>query len=251
MIGAALYIMLRWEREGIKDHRRVTLSKFFLKETRETRLEATYFSLGVELLPHPQAPWATFADWLCYRSPPPFYLLLPELKFGFARPIPRMTKSNYLQALVPQLTERVIWEVEQSRWLRAFLCITDENRKAEWVKLQERFFLKFFGKLYDRVADYWQRMPDAEAIVPLHRRQDPLTQMYWTVYAVVKSATTNEIVKFAAEREELRKTVYDNDNIRKVVRDYCNVLQLNWKPKKGRPSKSKDEKKSGNNSQKM
>lgn len=243
VMGAALYIMSRWEREGVKEHRCGTLPNFLLKATRETRYEATYFPMIFELLPHYQAPWAALTDWLCYRSPFPLYLLLPELKFGFARPVPQMTKSRYLKALVPRLTEQVIREVEQSRWLRTFLYITDETRKAEWVDYQERFFLKHFGNYYDRVADYWRRMPDSDTIVPLGRREDPTAQMYWTVYGVVKSATPHEIADFVAWREELRVPKSDRDNIRKIVHDYCNVLQLSWTPKRGRPKKPEEDKK--------
>ena len=145
--------------------------------------------------------------------------------------------------MVPGLTKRVTLEVEQNRLLRGFLHLNDEARKAEWMEEQRHFFLRYFGRYYDRVAAYWQRTPDAEAIVPLHRREDPLTQMYWTVYAVVKSATTNEIRAFAAKRDELHRTLCKNDNIRKVVRDYCSVLQLDWTPKRGRPSKLKGGKK--------
>lgn len=243
VLGAALYIMLGWKREGTREHRCGTLAKLLLKATDETCRETTYFSMSFELLPHPKAPWARPADWLCYRAPSPLPLLLPALEFGYARPAPWLTKDVYLRRLLPGLTERVTLAVEQNRLLRRFLHLTDETRKAEWVEEQEHFFRQYFGRYYDRVAAHWQRLPDTEAIVPLHRRENPLTQMYWTVYAVVKSATTNEIREFAAKRDELRRTLCKNDNIRKAVRDYCSVLQFNWTPKRGRPRKPKDRKK--------
>lgn len=70
VLGTALYIMLGWQREGTREHRCGTLTDPLLKATDETRRETTYFSMCFELLPHPKAPWAGAADWLCYRAPP-------------------------------------------------------------------------------------------------------------------------------------------------------------------------------------
>ena len=223
-----LYVMTSWEPRRVIETRPSIHQRFLLQSTRETQREVSYFGMILELCPHRQAPWNAPIRWLCYRSPVKLKLLLPTVTCAYARPAPKLTKDEYLQALIPGLIEHVRWKVEQSWLLRRFLYIGDKTRKEEYLALHEPYFRMHFSWYYDDVAEYWQLMPDSEVVIPLHRRKQAQRHMMWTVYAVVMSARAAQISRFDENRPDLDYPVVGFDTIGKAVHAYCQVLDLTW-----------------------